>query len=316
MSPALAQEKELYLVQPIDCSINENCWFMNYVDVDPDTGVARDFTCNRRSYEGHKGTDIAIRSMLEFERGIDVHAAAAGTILRFRDGEEDRFKSREEMKEIREARKECGNGIIIDHGAGWLTQYCHLKKGSIKVKEGDKVYAGQDIAQVGMSGITEHPHIHLSVLHEGKHIDPFTGHKKDSGCKNGNGKSLWKSKKLKYEPFSLYDSGFTQGQPDFDAISQGSRGMPPEKESDVLFFWMAYLGAKSGDQIEMVVLDPSGQVILEHNQTQKAPKARQYYYVGKRKPDSGWSLGTYQALIKVRRDGVPEQVMKKALDIY
>lgn len=289
---------------------------MNFVDVDPDTGVARDFMCEKRSYEGHKGTDIAIRSMYELEKGVDVHAVASGKVLRLRDGEEDSFKTSQEMEAVREAGKECGNGIIIDHGEGWLTQYCHLKKGSLKVKEGDDVYAGQDIAQVGLSGITEHPHIHLSVLFEGKHIDPFTGAEINRGCQLGNPKSLWRTSEIKYEPFSLYDAGFIAQKPDFEQISKGNKEPYPNTESDVLIFWGAYLGAKEGDKISMSITDPQGNILVNQDMVQKHVKARQYYFVGKKRPESGWLKGTYRAKIVVSREGLADQEIQKAHDLY
>lgn len=289
---------------------------MNYVDVDPDTGVARDYTCDRRSYEGHKGVDIAIRSAHEMSEGVDVRAAAAGKVLRFRDGEEDVFKTPEDMKVIREARKECGNGLIIDHGEGWITQYCHLKKGSIMVKEGEDVNASQSIAQVGMSGITGHPHVHLSLLYQGKHIDPFTNLDKDKGCNLDGGVSLWKSESVKYEPFSLYDAGFATGRPVFSEISKGVRGERPSKRDDAIVFWSAYFGAKEGDQISMKIMTPDNKIIVERLMDQPKVQARQYYFIGKKAPKRGWKRGTYRAEVTVTRKDMPSQTIKKALDIY
>ena len=292
---------------------------MNYVDVDPDTGVARDFTCGKRSYEGHKGTDIAIRSMYELEQGVSVRASARGTVLRLRDGEEDIFKNAEEMQATRDAGKECGNGIIIDHGEGWLTQYCHLKQGSIKVKQGDKVGSGQKIAQVGMSGITAHPHVHLSVLFEGKHVDPYTGLNKDAGCTVEGTHSLWRSSTMLYEPFALYDAGFIDSKPDFKAITKGERGAPLSLKSPALVFWSAYFGAKPDDKIKIKVTDPKGNVLEEREIIQKSTKARQYYFIGKKRPAEGWKRGTYKATISVSRMMNGEyktQTMQKAADLY
>lgn len=310
------QTSKPFLNLPIDCDLGEDCWFMNYVDVDPDTGVARDFTCDKRSYEGHKGTDIAIRSTHEMEKGVDVRAAASGKILRFRDGEDDAFKTAKEMDAVRDARKECGNGVIIDHGEGWITQYCHLKKGSISVKEGDEVRARQPIAQVGMSGITEHPHIHMSVLYKGNHIDPFTNLDKESGCDVGTGGSLWRNSDVKYESFALYDAGFVAERPQFSEISKGNRGARPDKNSDAMIFWGAYFGAKQGDTITMVIRDPNDKHLVEKTMVQDAVKARQYYFIGKKRASSEWRKGTYRADISVMRDGMPVQAIKKALDIY
>ena len=249
------------------------------------------------------------------EKGVDVQAVARGTVLRFREGEPDGFKTSEEKEAIRNARKECGNGLIIDHGEGWISQYCNLKNGSISVKENEKVHAGQKVALVGMSGITDHPHVHLSILYKGKHVDPFTGQEMDSGCSKTETAQLWRSKSINYAGFSLYDAGFIAQKPDFSQISKGHKEPYPQKDSDVIIFWSAYFGAKPNDVIEMKVFDPHDRIITEHIMTQKEEKARQYYYIGKKRPESGWVRGTYHAEVSVTRaDEV--QVIKKALDIY
>ena len=63
-----------------------------------------------------------------------------------------------------------GNTVIIDHGLGLQTMYMHLSK--IGVKVGDKVAAGQVIAQSGMTGYADQPHLHVSVRIRGVSIDP------------------------------------------------------------------------------------------------------------------------------------------------
>ncbi|MCA1746174.1 MAG: M23 family metallopeptidase, partial [Bacteroidales bacterium] len=56
-----------------------------------------------------------------------------------------------------------GNTIVIKHDDGVYTKLSHLKKGSIKVEEGDKVQYGQIIAQCGNSGRSPYPHLHFQV---------------------------------------------------------------------------------------------------------------------------------------------------------
>jgi murein DD-endopeptidase MepM/ murein hydrolase activator NlpD len=57
----------------------------------------------------------------------------------------------------------AGDQIIIDHGNGEYSLYAHLKPGSLKVKPGDVVKAGQPIAQMGSSGNSTEPHLHFQV---------------------------------------------------------------------------------------------------------------------------------------------------------
>jgi len=57
-----------------------------------------------------------------------------------------------------------GNYIIMDHGNSEYSVFDHLKKGSLRVKRGDKVKRGEIIAQVGQSGLSTEPHLHYEVV--------------------------------------------------------------------------------------------------------------------------------------------------------
>jgi hypothetical protein len=61
-----------------------------------------------------------------------------------------------------------GNHVIIDHGNGEFSFLCHLRKGSVTVKAGDKVSKGQEIARCGNSGNTSEPHLHYHLQTSGK----------------------------------------------------------------------------------------------------------------------------------------------------
>jgi murein DD-endopeptidase MepM/ murein hydrolase activator NlpD len=56
-----------------------------------------------------------------------------------------------------------GNAVTIDHGNGEFSFYLHLQPGSVRVKAGDTVRAGQRIAAVGSSGNSTEPHLHFQV---------------------------------------------------------------------------------------------------------------------------------------------------------
>src|SRR3546814_12280892 len=55
-----------------------------------------------------------------------------------------------------------GNAVVLDHGNGWRSYYGHMRRGSIAVKKGDRVQTGQALGLVGMSGLTEFPHLAFS----------------------------------------------------------------------------------------------------------------------------------------------------------
>lgn len=65
-----------------------------------------------------------------------------------------------------------GYYVKIDHGNGLQTLYAHCLAGSLMVNAGDKVYAGQPIARVGMTGNATGPHLHFEVQSYGNRIDP------------------------------------------------------------------------------------------------------------------------------------------------
>lgn len=53
-----------------------------------------------------------------------------------------------------------GNHIVIEHQSAYLI-IAHLKQGSVRVSEGERVAEGQVIAECGNSGNTTEPHIHI-----------------------------------------------------------------------------------------------------------------------------------------------------------
>ena len=63
-----------------------------------------------------------------------------------------------------------GNYVIVDHGHGLSTVYQHCSR--INVKQGDSVFVGSKIAEVGTTGISTGPHLHFEVWIEGVPVDP------------------------------------------------------------------------------------------------------------------------------------------------
>lgn len=94
----------------------------------------------------HRGLDIAASN------GTPINAADGGTVVY--SGYSGAY----------------GNLIEIDHGNGYRTKYAHCSK--LLVSKGDKVYKGQHIANVGNTGRSTGPHLHLEVLKNGSNQNP------------------------------------------------------------------------------------------------------------------------------------------------
>ena len=304
---------------PLACPTEAGCVVRNFVDEDPGPG-ARDFHCGALTYDGHKGTDIRVPDGAALAKGIAVLAAAPGKVLRLRDGMADvsiRVTGADAIKD-----REAGNSVIIDHGDGWETQYGHLRNGSISVKHGDIVAAGQPIGVVGLSGNTEFTHLHFEIRHDGSPVDPYTGQAMGSGCGKA-GQPLWTDAalaRLTYRDDAAFDAGFATDKPDQWAARSGAYATAtPTTDSPALVFWIDVLGHRPGDRQTMRLTGPDGVVIAEKTDTVQDAHVQWFQFIGKKRPDVGWPIGRYRGDYTLTRDvgGQPQIVIaiKRDLEI-
>ena len=94
--------------------------------------------------------------------GAEVRAVADGVISMTQDGIVENVALGKPVIEIT-WQTAAGNLIIQDIGDGRFAFYAHLIPGSLTVKEGEHVRAGQVIARLGNSGNSDAPHLHFHI---------------------------------------------------------------------------------------------------------------------------------------------------------
>lgn len=298
-----AQAQDIQLGLPIDCQLGKTCWVQQYVDHDPGRGV-RDYACGAQTYDGHDGTDIRIQDTAE--RGIDVLAAAPGTVKAARGDMPDLLiRSNEDRSLVRN--RECGNGVVVDHAGGWQTQYCHMRVGSLKVEPGEEVERGTHLGEVGYSGAAQFPHVHLTVRKDGKPIDPFSPDDATSGC-GSHAQSLWApdaSAALAYRNGEVIGLGFAPEPVKVEALEEGALvGKTPTKDWPALVAYGWAINLEKGDAIKVTLDGPAGS-LAENSATLDRNKAQYMLFAGRTRPQEGWPKGAYAARIAIVRNGAP-----------
>jgi len=128
-----------------------------------------------RSFQGSGG---ATKDYLAY--GARVMAAAPGKVVAVADsiGEDstlfrmpnetaaayiERIIAQQDKVMAGGAAQAAGNFVVIEHGNGEYSHYAHLRPGSVRVRPGAVVEAGQMLAELGTSGMSTEPHLHFQV---------------------------------------------------------------------------------------------------------------------------------------------------------
>jgi murein DD-endopeptidase MepM/ murein hydrolase activator NlpD len=64
-----------------------------------------------------------------------------------------------------------GNAVVVDHGMGVYSTYCHLSE--LAVEEGDRVAKAQVIGYLGSTGLSTGTHLHWELRVGGVAVNPF-----------------------------------------------------------------------------------------------------------------------------------------------
>jgi len=100
----------------------------------------------------HRGVDIAAAT------GTAIRAPADGVIIAATD--------------LYDGRPNYGKVVILDTAAGTRTLFSHLN--DYNVETGQQVTKGQLIAEVGNTGKSTGPHVHIETFVNGTRVDPMT----------------------------------------------------------------------------------------------------------------------------------------------
>lgn len=294
-SPAPALE----LGSPLDCMATGDCFVQNYFDVDPGPDY-HDYQCGHLSYDGHTGTDFRVSTEM-MANGVIVRAVADGTVIALRDGETDGAYLRGGPEAV--ADREAGNGVLVDHGGGWMTQYNHLKRGSVMVHEGDTVHAGDPLGLVGLSGRTEFPHLELVVRVDSEPICPFAG-LDTVGC--GVSRPLWSARAMEamgYRGCGLIGAGFAQGPITMEEALDNPPSLAAfSTDAPAMVYWAVCFGVRAGDVMHVRITAPGGREIVNHSDPVESNRAQNLVFAGRRRPDNGWPAGRYDATFNLLRD--------------
>lgn len=299
---------EFALDFPLDCTLSDTCFIQQFTDHDP-SPEARDFTCRSLTYDGHKGTDFALNSLAEQATGVNVLAAANGTVMGVRNDMEDILQTGPDAPDVSD--RECGNGVVLTHVDGYETQYCHMAKGSITVTTGQIVQSGDVLGKVGLSGQTQFPHLHVSVRKDGAVLDPFD----TDGAQvcDDHHPSLWVNA-VAPPAGGIVNVGISETIPTFDEVKDGTANSGATAHGSALVAWAHLFGPRTGDGLTIQMTGPNGKV-FDHEETIERTQARAFRAFGKRTPAAGWPAGDYTLTVTHIRGGQPLDTITQNFEI-
>ena len=307
-----AKGADIRLSLPVACTIGETCFIQSYVDRVPGKG-AHDYACGQATYDGHKGTDFRVLSIAAARKKVSVLAAAPGQILRVRDGIIDKLMTNKNSDTVKG--KECGNGLVIEHGGGWQTQYCHLLNGSVAVAKGDLVTRGARLGAVGYSGAAQFAHLHISVRHNGKVVDPFLPTPESADCTGpdalNQSAGLWDvatSQSLIYKRGELIAHGFAGAPVNSSTLERGEAALLTPV-SAALVYYARFINLHKGDMIRLTLNGPAGFKVQNQTKPLARTKAQYVAFVGKKRRSRAWPAGSYRGYVDLIRAG---KVIKSA----
>lgn len=103
-----------------------------------------------KTYDGHTGIDI------QCGNGTSVYAAKAGTVVKVWNG-------CPHVSAYCSCNDKFGNGVVIAHSDGTMTEYAHFSLNTVAVSNGQSVQAGTYLGKSGSSGFSGGYHLHFGI---------------------------------------------------------------------------------------------------------------------------------------------------------
>lgn len=268
---ALAAERFIWPLKAGPNLSDPGAWeISNFVDHDSSADSVLDYYGGERTYDGHRGTDIALFPFpWNKMAGSDVLAVAAadGILLVAEDGNDD--------KSCSFSAPNTPNYVVVRHASGTETRYLHLKRGSVTTKAiGSEIKAGDVIGAVGSSGMSTGPHLHFEVYDGSQNlIDPFYG------SYNPTTESSWWMNQRSYVDPGINKVTIGTASPElFACTAAKSHESGVIRHGQKLFATTYYRERGANEVAEHVVFRPDGSTFDRWTQSASTFYVESYWY--------------------------------------
>jgi murein DD-endopeptidase MepM/ murein hydrolase activator NlpD len=233
---------------PFDGASGRDWLLNNTVDLDPSSPGLADFRgrtgTRARTYDGHQGLDIDIPSFREMDSGrAMIHAVTDGVVEQVIDDQPDRNVT-------------CAghwNVVRVRHPNGFNVFYGHIRRGSARVRPGQRVAPGTPLAIAGSAGCSTQPHLHLEVRDcDGRAVETLAA------------PGVWINPPNDDAPSAVMDVMLVDGDVPTVAQVKDPAPNPTVVEPDGTLGVGLSLAGRGGDLITATLIEPGGRARTQY----------------------------------------------------